>query len=120
MSVNLLVADDDEAVRRLFARYLGSLGHVDEAATGEEAAALLESCRYDFVVLDLRMHGRDGLEVLRGLASGPNAETPVCVISGDVSDESRRVALVAGAFHFFTKPLRLGELGELARDAIGS
>ena len=68
MAERILIADDSATVRRLVSRVLQFRGYeVVEAASGDEALRALETNPPDLVVLDLRMPGMDGLEVLRRL-----------------------------------------------------
>ena len=74
MSVNVLVADDDKAMRVLTAKLLETLGieKVAEAADGDEALALFEQNDFDLILLDWDMPGKDGLEVLRAIRAKPS------------------------------------------------
>lgn len=64
----LLVVDDEEAIRQLFACELEEEGYrVDLAASGDEAADLLRRHRYDLVVLDIQIGHENGLEILQDI-----------------------------------------------------
>src|ERR1700683_4509852 len=64
----ILIVDDDYALRRVLHTTLFSAGFdVAEAATGEEALALARVVKYDVVLLDLRMPGKNGIETCREL-----------------------------------------------------
>ncbi|HBP21300.1 MAG TPA: sigma-54-dependent Fis family transcriptional regulator, partial [Planctomycetes bacterium] len=66
MKARLLIVDDEAPLRRALARSLRREGYeVNEAEDGERALLLLEQGEYEVVLLDLRMPGRPGLEVLR-------------------------------------------------------
>jgi two-component system, cell cycle sensor histidine kinase and response regulator CckA len=101
----VLVIDDDEAMRLSMAAYLEDRGHiVDMAADGEEGLDLVLRARPDVVLLDLRMPGMDGLEVLerlRGAAPG----TPAVVISGMGGLADAIEALRLGAWDYLVKPI---------------
>ncbi|MBV8078683.1 MAG: response regulator, partial [Planctomycetaceae bacterium] len=77
----ILVADDDRTIRRNLVRLLQAEGYRTlEAASGTEALALIRAEAPAAVLLDLKMPGPDGLEVLRQL--GPTlADLPVIVIT---------------------------------------
>src|SRR5262245_15164618 len=100
----ILVIDDDAAFRFALAKALGRRGFtVSEAASGE--AALKELCSAtppDAALLDLRMSGIDGLEVLRRAAHAP---TRIVVITGHGSVEAAVGAMKLGAFSFLEKPV---------------
>ena len=112
-----LVVDDDPSIRVLFARALTPMGEVDQAAGGFEALRNLAARPYDLIVLDVHMPVIDGFQVLKILAAkpGPNRETPVCVITADVSERARVKALELSVVFFMTKPLRLATLTELVQ-----
>ncbi|MEJ2748838.1 MAG: response regulator, partial [Anaerolineae bacterium] len=64
--IRLLIVDDEAHIRSLLVKALGLAGyHVEEAASGDEALALLERSSYDLMVLDMLMPGMKGPEVLR-------------------------------------------------------
>ncbi len=66
MNEKILVVDDEEGIRLLYKEELRDEGlDVDTAASGEEALAKLEKDKFDLVVLDIKMPGMDGIEVLR-------------------------------------------------------
>jgi len=68
----ILIVDDDGALRQAIAITLSDLGHQPEqVADGEAALAWLSRRRADAVLLDLRMPGLDGMEVLRRICARP-------------------------------------------------
>jgi two-component system response regulator TctD len=82
--VRVLVCDDAEPVRHTLTRALrASAGHtVDEAATAEEALAILRATRVDVVVMDHDLPGMSGLDAVRSLRARGGA-TPVLLLTGD-------------------------------------
>ena len=115
---SILVVDDEEVVRRSYARILGELDCEAQAAVDGEAA-LREMARrpFDAVLLDLRMPGPDGLEVLRTLKQRwPDCE--VVVITGYPTVESAKQALQLGACGYLAKPADPDEVIDAARGAI--
>ena len=101
----VLVIDDDEQVRRAFRRVLESGGfQVREAEDGVSGLAAVRQAAPNAVLLDLRMPGMDGLEVLSELvASAP--DVPVLVVSGEGTVTDVVGALRGGAWDFVTKPV---------------
>lgn len=100
----IVVADDDAVHRTLLAHPLRQSGwEVMEAGDGEAALEVVRRTAPDVLLLDLRMPGVDGLEVLRRLASEPDAPE-VLVVTGDSSAESAVAALRLGARDYLTKP----------------
>ncbi|HTQ05993.1 MAG TPA: response regulator [Polyangiaceae bacterium] len=110
----LLLVDDDDAVRLTFRRVLERAGfEVLEAARGEAGIELCRERDPGLVLLDLRMPGMDGLEVLSRLVA-EHPETPVIVISGHGTMTDAVEALRRGAWDFVSKPLPSNELLEHA------
>lgn len=108
----LLLVDDDAGVRLTFRRILERAGfEVLEAADGEAGIALCNERDPGLVLLDLRMPGMDGLEVLTALVA-QHPETPVVVISGHGTMTDAVEALRRGAWDFVGKPLPSNEILE--------
>lgn len=103
----VLVVDDEKPSVEVIIRYLGAKGHrVVGAGSAEEAEELLRRGAFDFVLLDIVLPGRTGLQALTGFRGLTKA--PIHVMSGD--DEARRDALLLGARGFFVKPMDLAEV----------
>ena len=115
-----LVVDDDPAIRTMFMRSLAGLGDVETADGGRHALAMLSSTRYDAVLLDLHMPGSDGFAVLEALAKEDslNRETPVFVVTGDTSEQSRLRALKLRSLLLLTKPVPLAMLKSLVETSL--
>ena len=65
-AIRLLMADDEDSLRSVVSRELARLGYdVTVAEDGDQAAACLAKQEFDVLLLDVRMPGKDGLEVLR-------------------------------------------------------
>jgi two-component system, NtrC family, response regulator AtoC len=109
-AASVLVADDDRTIRKNLVRLLQSEGyHALEAADGEEALACIRSKLPDAVLLDLKMPGRDGLEVLAEL--GPAlADLPVIVVTAFGGSAAAIEAMRRGAYDYLTKPFDLDEV----------
>ena len=114
----MLVVDDEAGVRASLAGILGDEGYaVDAVDSGEGALAVLESRRYDLVLLDVWLPGADGLEVL-GRIREADAELPVVVISGHGTIETAVKAVRLGAQDFVEKPLSLEKTLLAVRNAL--
>lgn len=114
MSKSILVVDDDVAIARMYAMVLGALGRVTVAASGAEALTLLRAEVFDVVILDARMPGCSGLDVLdAALVAAP--KTPVFVVTADQSESLRSDAMKRGAIFQLTKPVPLRFLVEQVR-----
>jgi putative two-component system response regulator len=105
----ILVVDDDASNVELVARILEPEGyrHVARMTDPEAAAALCTERPPDLVLLDLRMPGMDGLQVIETLREGlPPQDFPaVIVLTSDDSRQAKQQALARGAFDFIAKPL---------------
>jgi len=112
---SILIVDDDPTIRMMFARALKDLGEVEQASNGADALRLLSAQKFSVVLLDLHMPVIDGFVILHTLASkpGPNRDTPVYVVTADVSDQARIRALRRHAVFFLTKPVPIGMLVNL-------
>jgi putative two-component system response regulator len=108
----ILVADDEQAARKLLRRVLEPAGyHVLEAATGREALAIAHERRPDLLVLDITMPDVDGVEVCQAIKSDPATNlTPVIHITGLTDRDQRLKALAAGSDEFVGKPFDIEEL----------
>lgn len=108
----VLVVDDEEMIRRLFATALTQAGlAVTVAANGPDALRLAADANISVVLLDSFMPGMAGIDVLRTLRAQPGTATlPVILVTGadDVDDRAR--GLAAGANDYVVKPVALDEL----------
>ncbi len=108
----ILVADDDDEIRKLLNRFLSSLAYeVLEAGDGEQALALARARRPKIILLDIAMPKKDGVEVLKELA----AEMPgtgFIMITGNEDEELARECLGLGAFDYVSKPINIDSLGK--------
>jgi len=108
--VTVLAVDDDRLVRSAFKRLLERAGYrVTEAEDGTSGLQAFRERPPDAVLLDLRMPGTDGLDVLSTIV-GESPETPVVVVSGETTLSDVVQALRRGAWDFVTKPVQDAEL----------
>jgi len=103
----ILVVDDDQFMRVMLRDALAAAGfEVALAADGVSALQDFTTVRPDFVLLDLIMPGKDGLETCRDIRSLPGGGyTPVLMLTGLDNAESIHRAFEAGATDFFAKPV---------------
>jgi two-component system response regulator MprA len=108
--VNVLLVEDDPAVRGAVERALRHAGHQPALATdGVRALEQATSVPYDAVVLDLGLPGLDGLEVCRRLRAAGN-QVPVLMLTARAAVAERVSGLDAGADDYLVKPFALDEL----------
>jgi len=113
MTMRVLVADDDKAIRTLVVHLLGAIGVTDvvEADDGREALVFFQQQAFDLVVTDWEMPGNSGIEVIRQIRA-TGSQVPIIMVT--VRNESRRVqeAIQAGASDFLAKPFKAHTLQE--------
>jgi two-component system OmpR family response regulator len=108
--MKVLVIEDDPTVGQFVKRGLEEQRWtVDLVADGEEGEKLAKSQPYDLVVLDMRLPGRSGLEVLRNLRS-KGFERPILVLTAQDAVDAKVETLRAGADDYVTKPFAFEEL----------
>ncbi len=114
MPYRILIADDSDAIRDVLREALVDEGYdVFEAASGDEVLAEFngnESPKPDLVLMDIRMPGKDGLEVLRTLRLSRDAELPIIVMTAFGSASTAIEAMKLGAFDYIAKPFELEEV----------
>ncbi|MGB1581081.1 MAG: sigma 54-interacting transcriptional regulator [Nevskiales bacterium] len=118
MPGRILLADDDNSLRRLLTIRLESAGYeVLPVASGEAALDELASFKPAVIVTDLRMEAMDGLELLERIQA-QQAGLPVILITahGTIPDAVKATRL--GAFDFITKPIDDKKLLELVQRAM--
>jgi DNA-binding response OmpR family regulator len=116
--VKLLVVEDDRTVGQYVQRGLEEHGlHADLVGDGLEALRLASGGQYDLLVLDVRIPGMNGLELVRTLRDR-GLTSPILMLTAQDSVEFKVQALRAGADDYVTKPFAFEEL--LARvEALG-
>ncbi len=106
----ILVADDDDSLRRVLEFQLREEGYeVLSVAEGLEALNVFTGREVDCLITDLRMPGLTGLELLRRV-SAIRGETPVIVITAYGDVETAVEAMRAGAFDYVTKPFNRDQI----------
>jgi DNA-binding NarL/FixJ family response regulator len=116
----ILVVDDDAGTREMISLLLTNAGFAaEQAATGEEALAATRSERPELVLLDVRLSGVSGYEVLRELRHRFGDELPIMFVSGERAEPFDRVAgLLLGADDYVVKPFAPDELTARVRRLI--
>jgi two-component system OmpR family response regulator len=108
--MKVLVIEDDPTVGQFVKRGLEEARYtVDLVADGEEGEQLAKNQPYDLVVLDLRLPGRSGQQVLRNLRAR-GFEKPVLVLTAQDAVDAKVETLRAGADDYVTKPFAFEEL----------
>ena len=106
----ILVVDDELIVRKSLGGWLERDGHkVDTAASGEEALEKCETTRYDILLLDIKMEGLSGLDVLKKIKEN-DPDVSVVMITAYGSIPSAIEAMKSGAYEYLLKPFDPDEL----------
>jgi len=109
----ILIVDDDAAMRDALGEAARDLGHdAHLAASGSQALNLLNAQAIDAVLLDLRMPGMDGIEVLGRIRSLRNPP-PVTVLTAYATAANTIEAMRLGAFDHLTKPIGREEMSRV-------
>ncbi len=118
LSRNVLVADDDETMRKTVVDALEALGveKVSQAADGNEALTLFQLDKFDLILLDWGMPRKTGLKVLQAIRAKPSDVPVIMVTATNRTREHVMEAAEAGATDYLLKPVDLEVLkGKLAR-----
>lgn len=116
-ALRVLIVDDEEElvsalVERLRLRGFDARG----VTTGVEALADLATRACDVVVLDVKMPGLGGLEVIKRIKR-ERPELEVVLLTGHGSSVSVEVGMEAGAFEYLMKPVKIDDLARILRSA---
>src|SRR5262249_58070657 len=115
---HVVIIDDDASLRRSLSNLLGSVGfNVETFVSAEAFLASDHQEQARCLVVDLRMPGMTGLDLLRHLAA-IGSSVPAIVLTAHDNDEARRECLEAGAFAFLEKPFRSPTLLDAVRRAL--
>jgi DNA-binding NtrC family response regulator len=117
-NIKILIVDDEVIMRESLAGWLERDGHaVQTAASGEEALEKLKQTHFDIFLVDIKMEGMSGLEVLRRVKeSDPDAEVVMITAYGSIP--SAIEAMKDGAYDYMLKPFDPNELGVLIEKII--
>jgi DNA-binding response OmpR family regulator len=109
LSPHVLVVDDDDQFRRMVDEYLTQNDiRVTGLRTGREMIAAVSTQVVDLVLLDLRLHGEDGMQLLQQVRA--DSQLPIIVLTGRTDAADRVMGLELGADDYLTKPFSPREL----------
>ena len=116
----ILIADDKQSMREMLTQTMQDKGYEVVAVADGDAAVAQATSGLDLVITDMRMPGRDGLDVLRAMKSAsPETEVIVMTAFGTIPQAVEAVRL--GAADYITKPLESpAALRRLVRMVLGA
>ena len=113
------IVDDDESLRRSLKNLLASAGfRVETFASAEAFLQSSQQGQIGCLVLDLRMPGMNGFDLL-GHLSATGSRIPAIILTAHGDDEARRRSLQSGAVAFLSKPFNSDVLLGAVRTALG-
>jgi len=114
----MLIVDDERSELEVLTKYFETQGYaVSTAADGHEAAVAFTRQRPDVVLLDMRMPGMDGLQVLKRLRE-VDADVAVIMVTANEDLELARETLTVGAFDYVAKPFDFEHLARAVSAAV--
>lgn len=114
-TIHLLLVDDEADFRAATSQVLSRRGFVvDQAASGEEALAMLARTDPDVVLLDLRMDGMSGIETLEKIRE-IDADVPVIILTGHGGLDEAISGISLSIVDFIQKPVDIGKLASRIR-----
>ncbi|KPK28911.1 MAG: Fis family transcriptional regulator [Nitrospira bacterium SG8_3] len=117
-SAKILIVDDELIMRESLAGWLERDGHeVEKTASGEEALEILKESRFDILLVDIKMEGMSGLDVLKQVKeTDPDVEIVMITAYGSIATAIE--AMRNGAYDYLLKPFEPDELGILIEKII--
>jgi two-component system, NtrC family, nitrogen regulation response regulator NtrX len=115
---NILIVDDEKAIRKTLGEILSYEGYkIEEASDGEEGLQKFTTEKFDIVLCDIKMPKMDGIEFL-DKAKAVNPDIPIIMISGHGNIDTAVEAVKKGAFDYISKPPDLNRLLITLRNAL--
>ena len=107
--IHILVVDDDDGIRNLLKDYLFNNNYiVSTAENGDQAKKKLEYFKFDIIILDVMMPGKDGYELTKEIKK--NIDVPIILLTAKGEVENRIKGLEFGANDYLGKPFEPKEL----------
>jgi DNA-binding response OmpR family regulator len=108
----VLLVEDELPVRELLRLHLGLAGfEIEEVGDGRQGLEFARQKPFDLVILDVMLPGLDGISLCQAIrARGPNAATPILMVTARDGESDKVVGLDSGADDYVTKPFGIREL----------
>ena len=109
----ILIVDDEEIMRGFLCDLLEDSGYeVDQSRSGEEALEFIKQKKYDLVITDIKMQGKDGYDVLKEVKK-IYPDIKVLLMTGYALDEDGVSSISKGANGFILKPFDINSIREI-------
>ena len=116
--IKILLTDDEEEMQHLLAQAFEKDGYeVIAAYDGNEALNIIQQESFDLAIIDIKMPGRNGIEILKALKE-KNPDTEVLIITGHASLETAIESVRYGAYDYVEKPFDIHELKKIVARAL--
>lgn len=113
---NILIADDDAAIRQMLSDFLAEEGYeFSECSTAAEVIEYCSNTTPDLILMDVRLPDQSGLDLLKTLKVGTATQKPVVVMTAFGGSNVAIEAMRLGAYDYITKPFDLDEVGAVLR-----
>ena len=111
MGKRALIVEDNDILQLIEKTFLEESGlTVDCADSGETALSLIETCRYDLILMDLGLPGIDGIETAKKIKAYESAHNllsaPIVAVTGNADEANKSLCLAAGMSETIEKPLK--------------
>jgi len=117
-SLRILIVDDEADLITTLVERLELRGHAATAVqTGKEAIEQIRERNFDVVVLDIKLKGEDGVDVMKQIKQF-NTNLPVILLTGHMSKEANEEGLKAGAIDYIIKPIAIDDLIAKLHEAV--
>ena len=117
--LRVLVVDDEEELVSTVCERLTLRGiQADGVITGAAAVGLIQDRDFDVAVVDVKMPGMGGLEVMRNIRA-LRPKVPVILLTGHGSVQESKIGLKEGAFDYLMKPINIEDLIRKMKEAAG-
>lgn len=119
-SLSILIVDDEEDLTATLVERLEIRGFNAVAVqTGKEALQQIGNNNFDVIVLDIKLKGEDGVEVMKQIKQ-IKENLPVILLTGHMSKEANEEGLQAGAIDYIIKPIDIEDLIIKLREAVAA
>ena len=123
MTKRILVIDDEVAIRKSFVLALEDTGYaVDTAGSGKEGIELFKNSQYDLIFLDMKMPGKNGVEVLREIRR-MDQQVPIYIITAffaEFFDELKNAEKEMVDFEILRKPIGIDQIVMVVKSVLES